>query len=166
MRATTLLAGAILALCIFSSCGAAMVGGVAAVSVTSSKKNTAPLSEEEITLLTKRVYSDHFNALYPYLLQRLQAKGCYISSSDKASGVITAEVIGIEKYRRYNRHLSFLLIERPTGETEVRLTIYEDELYSDGSVDINIPTVHNVIQRGMVRDESLYDYWFKALLES
>lgn len=166
MKTTTLLAGAILALCIFSSCGAAMVGGVAAVSITSSKKNTAPLSEEEITLLTKRVYSDHFNALYPYLLQRLQAKGCYISSSDKASGVITAEFIGIEKYRRYNRHLSFLLIERPTGETEVRLTIYEDELYSDGSVDINIPTVHNVIQRGMVRDKSLYDYWFKALLES
>ena len=44
MKTTTLLAGAILALCIFSSCGAAMVGGVAAVSVTSSKKNTAPLS--------------------------------------------------------------------------------------------------------------------------
>lgn len=122
MKTTTLLAGAILALCIFPSCGTAMVKGVATISVTSSKKHT-PLSEEEITLLTKRVYSDHFNALYPYLLQRLQAKGCYISSSDKASGVITAEFIGIEKHKRYNRHLSFLLIERPTGETEVRLTI-------------------------------------------
>lgn len=166
MKTITLLTSAVIALCIFSSCGAAMAGGIAAVSVTSSKKSTEPLSEEEVALLTKRVYSDHFNSLYPYLLERLQAKGCYISSSDKASGVITAEFIGIEKHKRYNRHLSFLLIERPTGDTEVRLTIYEDELYSDSSVDINIPTVHNVIQRGMVRDKSLYDYWFKALLES
>lgn len=168
MRTTKLLACTIILLCTFSSCGTAVISSVGATSATTyAKESNTPLTEAEITALTKRVYPDNFKTLYPHLLQRLQATGCYIESSDKASGVIAAKHIERDKYySRYCLYLSFLLIERPTGDTEVRLTIYRDKLERGSSVDINIPTVYNVIQYGMASDKTTYDHWFKTLLES
>lgn len=166
MKPILLLAGSLLTLLTLASCSTSMAvlgtSSTATVAAVGSPRELPPLTEEEINDLSCRTYLMNKDELYHRLLYRLQSKGCYISGSDKASGVITAKVVKEDKKGKFCQYFSFLVTPLGDNKTEVRMTIYVDKLSIDSGYEKS--TVYNVNQQGMVRDKPVYDVWFDTLL--
>ena len=152
----------IVVLCCLCSC-------VSSVSLTTGETLPTGDSLPSITMneQTKREFDVTYDKVFETILIMLQEEKCFIEGTDKQSGIIKAkQYIPINNLFLFktgeNKNMSFLLIKKENGKTEVRLTIYLDEVYR---AETKNGYIYSRNEKGLLIEKEVYRMWFDKLTQ-
>ncbi|WP_158712741.1 hypothetical protein [Parabacteroides pacaensis] len=152
----------VVTLCCLCSC-------VSSVSLTTGETLLTgdPLPFMTMNGQAKREFDVAYDKVLETILIMLQEEKCFIKGADKQCGIITAKQY-IPTNNPFvfktgeNKNMSFLLIKKENGKTEVRLTIYLDEVYR---AETKNGYIYSRNEKGLLIEKEVYRVWFDKLTE-